>query len=527
MKTPLAKHPFRLVACVASAWAAASGCSNILNADQYHTVAFAEAESDSGLASDAQATSAITPADAGGGNASLGPPGCVQGTPATDTDFFNACTTAAYMPFDNCLRLGLCDGGAPPLVAPTSAPAAPSDAGPPAPPTVGCYDANTRNKTIFMQGSTNFTPFVVAMAPLVAANGGYVIVWQPTSSCTGAGAGGFDTTTGANLMKNPTSAGQSFASFYDSNGVGTPCLLGNSPLSPDGKSEITDIGDSDIFANVCPLPTGQSSWVPGSAAYPNVGHYLGPIQAMVFVTPPPSSQLAISAEAARMVFGMGGNVGAASPWTDPSHTLIRGPTTGTNNILSLAVGVPNNKWWGVDTKTAAAMQTDILTTSSTDAEKTIGTLSIDYANPVKTSLHILFFQAVGQNAGFLPDSTLTSNDKQNVRDGHYSPWGPIHLYTNLVGGQATAQAAAFIQPFTVPNQALIDATIKGGDVPVCAMHVARNQEMGPLSAFTPPFQCGCYYDNAVSGAAQCQKCGGPADCPADLPACNLGYCEAN
>jgi hypothetical protein len=305
-------------------------------------------------------------------------------------------------------------------------------------------------------------------------------------------------------------------------------LLGNSPGSPDGSSEeVTDIGESDVFAEVCPLPAGlQSAWVPGSTAYPDIGAYTGPIQTMVFVTPPMSTQRAISAEAARMTFGMGGNNGTSTPWVDPLHMFIRSPTTGTNNILSRAIDVPNTQWWGIDTKTAPAMLMAILAASDTDAEKTIGTLSIDYADQKKDALHILFFQAKGQLAGFLPDSSPTSSDKQNVRDGHYSPWGPIHLYTKLVGGQPTAQAAAFIIPFTVPNQALIDATIAGGAVPVCAMHVTRDQEMGPLKAFAPTFQCNCYYEFKVNGGTGCKTCNGAADCTANRPACNLGYCEA-
>ncbi|HET6146285.1 MAG TPA: hypothetical protein VFH68_02045 [Polyangia bacterium] len=470
---------------------------------------------------------ATTNADVDGGQTnSSGPPGCFRGTPSTDEDFLNQCTGAQYLKFDNCARLGLCQGEIPTLVDPVaSGTGGTTGVGTLTPPSVSCYDANARNKLILMQGSTNFGPFIQSMAPLIAKNG-YVIVWQPTSSCRGAGAGGFDTRPGRMLMTNPTTPGQSYAAFYDQNGQATPCLLGNSPTSPDGASELTDIGESDVFARGCPLPAGEPEWVPGSAAYPDIGHYLGPIQAMVFVAPGLSSQRAISAEAARMVFGMGGAQGVASPWTDPRRMYVRGATTGTNIILSHAIDVANDRWWGIDTQTAAAMQTAILTTSASDAEATIGTLSSDYADKLKDTLHILFFQARGQLAGFLPDSSPNAFDKQNVRDGHYSPWGPIHLYTRLVGGQASAQAAAFIVPFTIPNQALIDATIAAGDVPICAMHVSRDQEMGPIKAFTPPgFSCDCYFDFKVSNGNHCTPCGGPADCPPSFPACNLGYCE--
>ena len=75
-----------------------------------------------------------------------------------------------------------------------------------------------------------------------------------------------------------------------------------------------------------------------------------------------------------------------------------------------------------------------------------------------------------------------------------------------------------------------DAFIGASLVPDCAMTVQRSAELGPLSAYAPPFQCGCYFEASpnVSGTAPegCTACTTSADCtdPA-RPACNLGYCE--
>jgi hypothetical protein len=452
----------------------------------------------------------------------LGPPGCFTGTPATDVQFYNRCTNADHLAFDNCARLGLCNGATydpTSLIAPPAVDAGAATTTPATLPTVGCYDAPARPKVIFMQGSTNFTGFIQAMAPIVAQRG-YTIVWQPTSSCAGAGAGGFDSGAGKNEMKNPTTTAQTPASFYDAQGNATPCALGNSPGSPDpGVGEITDVGESDVFAASCGANT---TWVPGSGDFTNVGHYLGPIQPMVFATPPASTQKVISAEAAHMVFGMGSNAGAAMPWIDPTFMWIRSPTTGTNNIISRGIDVPPTKWWGVDKKTAPAMHDALLTVSAAEAEKTIGTLSSDSA---KDGIHTLFFQAKGQLAGFLPDSSASARDKQNVRDGHYPFWGPIHLYTKVAGGQPSPAASAFILPFSTPNQALIDASIAGGTVPICAMAVTRDTEMGSIKAFNPDALCHCYYESKVRGGTDCKVCSGPADCSPAAPACNLGYCE--
>ena len=216
----------------------------------------------------------------------LGPGGCFSGSPSSDVEFYNRCTDSAYTPYDNCARLGLCAAGAYDPQALVAPPAVTVVAATPTPvtlPSVTCYDAALRPKVIFMQGSTNFTSFIQAMAPIVAQRG-YTIVWQPTSSCAGAAAGGFDPTPGKNEMKNPTTTAQAFASFYDAQGTATPCALGSSPNTPDpGVGEITDIGQSDVFAASC---GSNTTWVPGSASFAGVGHYLGPIQPMVFAVPP-------------------------------------------------------------------------------------------------------------------------------------------------------------------------------------------------------------------------------------------------
>jgi hypothetical protein len=60
------------------------------------------------------------------------------------------------------------------------------------------------------------------------------------------------------------------------------------------------------------------------------------------------------------------------------------------------------------------------------------------------------------------------------------------------------------------------------------MQVQRSAELGPLSVYSPPFECGCYFEASVAGAAPstCAKCNTANDCTDPThPACNLGYCE--
>jgi hypothetical protein len=160
----------------------------------------------------------------------------------------------------------------------------------------------------------------------------------------------------------------------------------------------------------------------------------------------------------------------------------------------------------------------------------IGILSTDFADPERQRLRILAFKGDEQTCAYFPDSSLNTRNKSNVRDGHYGIWGPVHFYAEVSGGVPSPAAGALVNQFAVPrlDQSLLDAIIQIGFVPPCAMTVQRDLEMGPLSAYSPEFQCGCYFESKVSGgaaSADCQPCGGPADCPASKPACNNGYCE--
>lgn len=47
----------------------------------------------------------------------LGPKGCFFGTPKTDVEHLTACSTGC-LDFDNCARLGLCNGEALPAILP-------------------------------------------------------------------------------------------------------------------------------------------------------------------------------------------------------------------------------------------------------------------------------------------------------------------------------------------------------------------------------------------------------------------------
>ncbi|HEY2513080.1 MAG TPA: hypothetical protein VGI39_19565 [Polyangiaceae bacterium] len=456
----------------------------------------------------------------------LGPADCFYGTPQKPEDFLNQCSTAQCLSFDNCARLGMCneagdedgglktpqDAGAP--SSGSSSSSAAGDAGAIALPM--CMDPNSgRGQVMYLTGSSNFPPILAKLAPLLLATG-YTPVYQVTSSCNGVNSV-FSDTTSDHFISDPApgSSGKT-AAYFRSDGSSVPCSLGAAGVQ-------VDIGESDVFASTC-----NPQAIPGGA----IGEYLGPIQAMAFVVPGKSNQSAITAEAARQVFGAGG--GTANPWINPALFFVRNASTGTQQMIGRAIGVPASSFWGIDRGTASNVDALIREIADPNlAQQAIGIISADYYDGDRANLKALAFKSADQECAYLPDSTQFRKDKRNVRDGHYTIWGPIHFFTQVAEGQPlSAGAQAFVNIVSVPNipKALLDAFIGASLVPDCAMTVQRSAELGSLSAYAPPFQCGCYFEASpnVSGTAPdgCTACVTSADCtdPA-RPACNLGYCE--
>jgi ABC-type phosphate transport system substrate-binding protein len=457
----------------------------------------------------------------------LGPADCFFGAANRPQDFANQCSTAQCLPFDNCQRLGLCGG------------ATDADAGliPPIRPDAGatggggtgdadggvslpsCADGSQgRGQVMVITGSSNFPPLLAKLAPLIVA-AGFTPVYQITSSCRGVRSM-FGTATNDRVISDPApgSTGQP-ASYFTESGTSVPCSLGT------GGAQV-DIGESDIFSTTC-----SGFGPPGN----EVGEFLGPIQAFVFVVPGRSQQTAISEEAARAVFGRGGQGGLAAPWINPALYFVRNANTGTQQMIGRAIGVPGEAFWGIDRGTARNVDALLrVITDATAAEQAIGIISTDFYDSDRVNLKALGFKSSDQECAYLPDSSELRKDKRNVRDGHYPIWGPLHFFATVSNGVPVSPAAqAFASVVSVPNvqKELLDSFIGASLVPPCAMTVQRDSELGALSSYAPPFQCGCYFEASpdVNGApsASCKPCSNSNDCtdPA-RPACNLGYCEA-
>ena len=76
-----------------------------------------------------------------------------------------------------------------------------------------------------------------------------------------------------------------------------------------------------------------------------------------------------------------------------------------------------------------------------------------------------------------------------------------------------------------PEKSMTETATLKKFVPTCAMHVARDTDMGPMYAAEPAAPCGCYFDFTNTGATTCATCDDSTPC-SGAGVCRLGFCEA-
>ena len=442
----------------------------------------------------------------------LGPAGCFQGEPTTQDEYLNACSSSSHVAFDNCAKLNMCDPSAAlPATTTPSNPTVTALVNPQPEPQNGCEDG-AEGAVIYMLGAGDFGPLLHAAQPfLTSGTRPYRAVFQNSSSCAGV-----TSIFGSAAMKNPVNpllGGWAF--YFDASGNQVNCRLA------DGGNPI-DIGVSDLYAETCD-PTFHAGG--------DVAEYLGPVVPFVLSVPAQSSEPSISIEAAHMVFGLGGKAPPGSglldaPWNDSTNFALRNSGAASTTLTALLADVPRTKFWGVDRLSTDNLRDTLLTAPKAAVNSSIGILSVDYNDKNRGNLRALYLQARGQRTGYQPDSSPTTIDKANVRDGHYPLWGYVHFFTSTHGGAGASEAAkAMVLKFNVSRleQGLLDQIIDASLVPLCAMKVVRQSELGDYQGQTG-YECGCYFDLKTKGKTDCTTCQTAEDCPGKH-ACNYGYCE--
>jgi len=294
-------------------------------------------------------------------------------------------------------------------------------------------------------GSSASQPVLQAISGLLAAESTPItLVYVKSESCAGVATFTSGTAVAAAATSWP-------------GGVATTCNFAA------GTAPLPDASASDVFSSTCPNITLTASQK----------EVQGPVQAMTFIAHPSSTESSISQEAAKVVLK---NIANASfhitPWTDATNIFIRpgGATgSGTRGMIGVALGLADGDWDA--SLVVKAGSGDVLAAVAGDqaaANASLGILSVTVADKNRvgctatgcTPVKVLAFQAKDQSCGYFPDSTASSLDKLNVREGRYWVWGPLHFITAVDG---TGKPVSSSVPGT--NDAAVQALITAVTMP--------------------------------------------------------------
>jgi len=494
---------------------------------------------------------------AGGGGAGGSPDDCIDPTgfdglgcytcdPSDIVSLERACTDAVCTRFDNERRLErLLEGGTLPDLpaasgaggmggagaggalgtAGTSGAAGGGSAGGSG---FACAELAADGVVVHITGSSAAKPFLQQIAQQLAGAGVF-IVYTSTGSCVGVDA----VVNGTLMTTGPAPAPAATATYWENSAsTGRACDLATEGVP-------ADLGISDVFAESC--PGFELTNLDGL----RIRDAHGPIQTMAFAVPTNSSHTEISAQAAYFVFGFGAEGGVLDPaasspiWNDEALILQRSATSGTQALLASAIGVPPGRWKGKTHKTsddvAAALQAAAGDEES--ARRAIGILAADYIDTknLRAQIRMLAYQDTRQSCAVFPDSTASARDKQNVRDGHYPLWGPLHLLykvdrsgnpLNEANRQAVTDIVGYLSGTkALPNGVkLLDVYAQSGLIPECAMRVTRTSDGRAITPRRPANPCSCVFEARATGSTRCKACTVQGDCAAD-EGCSQGYCE--
>lgn len=371
--------------------------------------------------------------------------------------------------------------------------------------TVKC---STLKNPLFLAGSTALEPLYKAIGKSLATdpdpNKQITLAYLRNGSCAGV----------TSLTGNQTGAFSFIDATFDGTNVPTCVndIAGGVPI---------DIALSDVAYQTCT----------GSPTPANLGDFLGPAESMLFVTPRSSPQVAISAEEAYYMLGFG-QFGDVQPWNNENLMCIRTSTSGTQRLIAANISLPADRWRGKTNAGSVDVITCLNGASTQSPQSVIGILGTEVygTGTIRQTYKGLAFRGFGQHRAYLPDSTPTSFDKRNLRDGRYLLFGLAHMIAPVSQGvPISARSQTFIDLLSGKTPSLSFLTSLVGIaklVPGCAMHVSRNSDGGQLSLSPAAAPCDCFFEATATGAvpAACQTCSTDADC--STKHCRYGYCES-
>jgi hypothetical protein len=297
------------------------------------------------------------------------------------------------------------------------------------------------------------------------------------------------------------------------------------PAAGDASAVPIALGIGATFLSSCTQTPAQPA---------DIGVSEGPTQAYGFVTNKNSKQQAITGEEAYLAYGFAEGGGDAAPWTVQALRFKRANTASTTLTMSAAMHLlPTQMKAAPDSGTSDAIVSSIVAVTD-NPDATLGILGMDLYDQHRNDIKVLAFKTFGQKYAYYPDSTSSSFDKSNVRDGHYVPWAPTpYIATIAVGGSSfTDTNAQRVYELVLGTRAADDVNgllpvIASGLIPKCAMKVTRAADGADLSLYSDPAPCGCFFEkNVPQGASSCTVCTDGNNTPCGAGVCRHGFCEA-
>lgn len=311
----------------------------------------------------------------------------------------------------------------------------------------------------------------------------------------------------------------------------------------DGTQGTCDIPKgSDVRSDLSAMDVGGVTCLGGEAPPAELVEFPSHVETLGFVVPNNSSQTAITATEAYYLMKFGGeSERQVPPWTDPNFILVRNPGSSTQLTIGANIGIAGTMWTDAlrGHQGSGDVRDAVIAENATgNAGAVIGILNSSKWEAALADMRVLAFQPFNNCFGAVfPDSTSTARDKRNVRDGHYPIWTNLRYIVRTDasgaaisdnGEEAAQRAQRFVDLMTgvASNDALnvADAVISTGNIPTCAMHVAREVDGGAIASFDHPAPCDCFFDEQNGIASGCQTCTADTEC--DGGTCRFGYCEA-
>jgi hypothetical protein len=387
---------------------------------------------------------------------------------------------------------------------------------------------------IYMQGSSATQAVWNLVGPLLA-DAGTNLVYQGKGSCIGVqDIENIQNGTAATLVNGPST-------YWSPDGGVETCTSTNDNV---------DIGLSDVFQSTCDIVLGATG--------PTVGTFSGPTQVMTYIRPIDTNNAMmpneISAEQAYFVFGTSAG-DAIDPWSQPdedsmtlpSFLYIRGPTSGTQSMIAQAILLnPSlSTFLGYVESGTGALITAVAAQMGVAGDQSVLGIAVAGGgyDSKRSEVQALAFRGYQQSAAWLPDSSVSTFDKRNVRAGLYTVFGPFQVLYNVDGnGAATDPAATTLLDYlngTTPVPGTTSPVTKyeigASMIPDCAMGVTRfdtanlggNTEGAIVPNTNREHSCDCYFESQVNmSTVTCTACpNGASDCPDGYCGPN-GVCEA-